>query len=64
LESIKGQPGFILHVAFQDSQGFGVSELWETQKQHDAWFNANVVPNVPAQISQEVVEVHNIQRPS
>lgn len=63
LEQIKTQPGFMLHVAFVDSNGFGVSELWETQEQHDAWFNANVVPNVPAKITQEVVEIHNIQRP-
>lgn len=64
LEGVKSQPGFILHVAFEDSQGFCVAELWETQEQHDTWFNANVAPNVPAEITQEVVEVHNIQQPA
>jgi len=63
LESVKVQPGFLYHVAFEDSQGFGVSELWETQGQHDAWFNGHVVPNVPAEIRQEVVQEHNIQQP-
>ena len=29
--------------------------LWETQEQHDAWFDENVAPNVPVEISQEVI---------
>ena len=60
---IKQQPGFILHTAFEDSQGLCVAELWETKEQHDSFFNANVVPNVPAEITQEVIEVHSLHRP-
>jgi quinol monooxygenase YgiN len=63
VEKLKQQPGFVLHVAFEDSQGFCVAEIWESQEQHDAWFNDNVVPNVPAEIKQEVVQIHAIQRP-
>jgi quinol monooxygenase YgiN len=63
VEQVKQQPGFILHVAFEDAQGFCVAELWESQEQHDAWFNENVVPNVPAEIKQEVVQIHNTVRP-
>ena len=63
LESVKVQSGFLYHVAFEDSQGFCVSEIWETQEQHDTWFNGHVVPNVPVEISQEVAHVHNIQQP-
>jgi hypothetical protein len=63
VEQVKRQPGFKLHVAFVDSQGFCVAEIWDSQEQHDAWFNENVVPNVPAEISQEVVEIHNVIEP-
>ena len=63
VENVKQQPGFILHTAFVDDDGFCVAELWETQEQHDAWFNANVVPNVPVEITQEVVELHSLHQP-
>ena len=63
VESVKQQPGFRLHVAFVDSQGFCVAEIWDSQEQHDAWFNENVAPNVPAEISQEVVQIHNVVSP-
>jgi quinol monooxygenase YgiN len=63
MESVKQQPGFVLHVAFVDSQGFCVAEIWESQEQHDAWFNETVVPNVPAEISQEVVQIHKVVSP-
>ena len=63
VEKVKQQPGFVLHVAFEDSQGFCVAEIWDSQEQHDAWFNENVVPNVPAEIKQEVVRIHAIHRP-
>jgi quinol monooxygenase YgiN len=60
---LKHQPGFVLHVAFEDSQGFCVAEIWESQEHHDAYFNENVAPNVPAEITQEVVQIHNIVEP-
>ena len=41
IESAKQAPGFILHVTYEDGNGFCVSEIWETQEQHDAWFNEN-----------------------
>ena len=60
LAELKGQPGFVLHVAFEDSQGFCVAEIWESQEQHDSYFDEKVVPNVPAEIKQEVVQIHNL----
>jgi hypothetical protein len=54
------QPGFVLHVAFVDAQGFCVAEIWETQEQHDSYFNEKVVPNVPVEIKQEVIQLHNV----
>ena len=63
VEMVKQQPGFLIHVSFEDSNGFCVAEVWESQEQHDSWFNENVVPNVPAQISQEVIQLHSVHTP-
>jgi hypothetical protein len=63
VELVKKQPGFILHVAFEDAQGFCVAELWETKEQHDQFFDENVAPNVPAEINQEVIELHSLHQP-
>ena len=63
VEQEKKQPGFILHVSFEDAQGFCVAEVWETKEQHDTWFDANVKPNVPAEITQEVIDLHSLHRP-
>ncbi len=63
VEQLKHQPGFLLHVAFEDSQGFCVAEIWESQEQHDSYFNEQVVPNVPAEIKTEVIQIHAMHRP-
>ena len=63
VEHLKQQPGFVLHVTYEDANGFVVAEVWETQEQHDAWFDANVTPNVPMEISQEVVDLHTVHAP-
>jgi hypothetical protein len=63
VELVKQQPGFVLHVAYEDSQGPCVAEIWETKEQHDSFFNENVKPNVPAEIKQEVIELHSVHKP-
>jgi quinol monooxygenase YgiN len=62
IEKLKTQPGFVMHVAFVDNGQFTVSEIWESQEQHDQWFDENVKPNVPG-VEQEVIEVHSVQTP-
>ncbi len=62
VEKLKTQPGFILHVAFTDNGVFTVSEIWESQEQHDRWFDENVKPNVPG-VDQEVVDLHAVHTP-
>ena len=56
-------PGFLLHVSYEDAGGFVVAEVWETQEPHDAWFDANVKPNVPGEITQEVIDLHSVHKP-
>ncbi len=63
IEMLKKQPGFLIHVAYEDASGFVVAEVWETQEQHDAWFDANVKPNVPGEITQEVIDLHSVHTP-
>jgi hypothetical protein len=60
IEQIKKQPGFLVHVSYEDASGFVVAEVWETQEQHDTWFDANVKPNVPFEITQEVIDLHSV----
>jgi hypothetical protein len=31
--------------------------------QYDAWFDANVTPNIPFEITQEVVDLHSVHTP-
>ena len=63
IEKLKAAPGFMYHVAFVDSDGrFTASEIWESQEQHDRWFDENVRPNVPG-VEQEVIQVHAVHTP-
>jgi hypothetical protein len=63
IEELKKQPGFVLHVSYEDATGFVVAEVWETQEQHDTWFDAFVTPNVPGEITQEVIDLHSVHTP-
>ena len=60
---LKKQPGFLLHVSYEDADGFVVAEVWETREQHDTWFDANVKPNIPMEITQEVIDLHSVHKP-
>ena len=60
---MKKQPGFIMHVAYPSPGGFTVGEIWESRGQYETWFNENVKPNVPAEIQQEVIELHAVVQP-
>jgi heme-degrading monooxygenase HmoA len=60
---LKQQPGFIYHVAFETPEGFTVSEIWESKEQHDRWIDEHVRPNVPAEITVEEIDIHNIITP-
>src|SRR5436305_14436439 len=63
VEQLKKQQGFLVDVTYEDAEGFVVAEVWETQEQHDAWFAANVKPNIPVEITQDVVDLHSAHTP-
>lgn len=61
---LKQEPGFIYHAAFATSDGFTVSEIWESREQHDRFFNEQVKPNVSIEITvDDAIDVHNIVTP-
>ena len=60
---LKKQPGFLMHVAYMTPEGLVVGEVWETRQQHQKWFDESVKPNVPTEIKQEIIELHNVVQP-
>jgi heme-degrading monooxygenase HmoA len=62
-DSLRSAPGFIFHVTYSDDRGFCVAEVWESQETHDAWIDEYVRPNVPVEIHQEVIQLHNVVAP-
>jgi hypothetical protein len=52
-----------MHVAYPSAGGFTVGEVWESRGQYETWFNANVKPNVPGEIQQELIELHGVLQP-
>jgi hypothetical protein len=60
---VRKQPGFVLHVAYPGAGGFSVGEIWDSRGQFEEFFNANVKPNVPAEIKVEVTELHSLVQP-
>ena len=63
IEQLKKQPGFLIHVSYEEAGGMVAAEVWETREQHDTWFDANVKPNIPVEITQEVIDLHSVHTP-
>jgi hypothetical protein len=45
--SQESAPGFIAHYAVFDDDVLTVIEIWDSQDDHDRWFDANIKPNLP-----------------
>jgi heme-degrading monooxygenase HmoA len=58
-DKLMGTPGFQAHYAFESEDGMIVVEIWETASQHDAWFDNNVRPHLPAEATPEKHELAN-----
>ena len=46
-ESEMGADGFVAHYGVAEGPGIAVVEIWDSQAQHDKWFDANVRPLLP-----------------
>ena len=59
---LRVQPGFMLHVAFETTDGISVSEIWETREQHETW-STDVEPHMPPGAERNYLEVHSVVTP-
>jgi heme-degrading monooxygenase HmoA len=46
--TMQASPGFIAHAAGPVEGGYVVTELWESEQAHEAWFAQHVRPAMPA----------------
>ena len=60
LAALKAANGFIAHAAGPIEGGYQVSELWESEEAHRAWFEAYVVPFLPAGAPRPTVAMRPI----
>ncbi len=51
-DSQAAAPGFIAHYGVVEDGGITVIELWDSQAQHDTWFDANVRANLPPDVPE------------
>lgn len=49
-DSLRAAKGFIAHYAFAEGDGVTVSEIWETQGDHDAFFDEVIRPKLPQEM--------------
>ena len=59
IDKLKAAPGFIAHYAWEYEGGMTVVEVWESAEQHDDWFDNNVKPHLPVEVSPEKHELAN-----
>lgn len=52
--------GFIQHVAGPTDDGYLVTELWASAETHQRWYDAHVLPAIPAGAPQPVITVREI----
>ena len=63
VETLKQQAGFVLHVAYEDPQGFVVGEVWESQEQHDAW-STRTSCRTSRWRSNWIIQLHAVEHPA
>ncbi|UOT03860.1 hypothetical protein [Rhodococcus opacus] len=55
LSDLQSAKGFIAHYAFPEGDGLTVSEIWDTQADHDAFFDEHIKPKLPQEIPTPAV---------
>lgn len=59
-DALAKAPGFVSHISGAASSGYRVIEVWESQEDHQAWYDDHVAPNLPpgmAAVPFEYVEL-------
>lgn len=62
--ALSGSPGFRLHSARPEPAGWTVSEVWDSEEDFRAFFDAHVQNNLPPGVELEVRQLHNVVLPS
>jgi hypothetical protein len=52
-------PGFRTHAVHSDQAGFVVTEIWDSEAEHQSFFAANVEPSLPPGVSITTTPLHN-----
>lgn len=54
-DDLQSAKGFIAHYAFLEGDGLTVAEIWDTQADHDAFFDEHIKPKLPQEIPTPAV---------
>lgn len=46
-DALRSSDGFIAHAAGPTDTGYTVTELWESEAAHEAWYSTHVAPAMP-----------------
>jgi len=60
LPTLQATSGFISHAAGPVEGGYRVTELWESEQAHQAWFSAHVAPAMPAGATPPRITIQQI----
>ena len=55
LSDLQSAKGFVAHYAFLEGDGLTVSEIWDTQADHDAFFDEHIKPKLPQEMPTPAV---------
>ena len=64
-EAMKKAPGFIMHCAHPEEDGWILTEVWQSKRDSDQWFARHVAPNLPKGIhpKRSYQELHSLVTP-
>jgi heme-degrading monooxygenase HmoA len=63
IDKLRAEPGFIAHYSWEEDGGMRVVEVWESAEQATAWFENNVKPRIPVDISPQNHELVKMVTP-
>jgi heme-degrading monooxygenase HmoA len=58
--ALSGSPGFRMHSARPERDGWTVSEVWDSESDFRAFFEANVKANLPPGVEPQLRPLHNV----
>lgn len=61
--TMRSAAGFRSHVAYDGDGGWTVVELWDSEEEWRAFFDASIKDHLPAGATQTLTELHNVLQP-